>query len=180
MIDAEVWLTERRLEVYLRKHRSRTDEEARRFLTFADRCIRETPVGPGQTPWGMTPAEFRQAVELAEGFLGGRATREQVRQAEQAVTSRALTTAGSAPYAADGPASAVWSAVLYVRAVETFALAGDRGPAFSPVEGQEEDACEGAAVDAIQAASLARRSATGQARLEAIKAQSRIAKSIWG
>jgi hypothetical protein len=61
---------------YLDKHEAWTDRERRLFACW---CVRHTPLGDGRTTWDLlTDKRSRNAVEIAERFASGGATREEL------------------------------------------------------------------------------------------------------
>ena len=68
---------------------------------FACFCVRNTPVGDGRTVWDLlTDESIRKAVEVAERYAKGEATREELTAADDAATDAARTAADAACTAA--------------------------------------------------------------------------------
>lgn len=80
---------------------------------LACRFVRETPIGDGKTVWNLLEDErSRNAVEVAERYADGKATKKELADAATRATSAAAQAAAEAVYAAAANAAraAAWAA----------------------------------------------------------------------
>jgi hypothetical protein len=69
----------------------------RKRRLIACRCVRETPLGDGRTVWDLlTDERSRRAVEIAERYLAGEATDEELAAAADAAADAAYVAAHAA------------------------------------------------------------------------------------
>jgi len=87
--------------------------EQKKDVSFAVRCMRETPLHDGRTPWDLlTAPESRAAVEVAERWLAGRADQEGCRQIADAALRTADALLVWPAEAARKTALAAWKTAL--------------------------------------------------------------------
>ncbi len=158
---------------------SRTAEEARAWVCFSLRCLRETPTGPGSTPWEMVPdAALRQAVQAAQDWSDGQQG-PPLDEASELAKQAAEAVAGSPITEAFGPAAAAWAAFQVVEAAYWAAQVGRGAVGLAPEEGDDEHAADETAICAIHAADFARRAAADGHEVEALRFQVALVGSIW-
>lgn len=85
--------------------------ETRQAIEAAIKAVRETPIADGRKVWDLlTDERSRQAVVVAEWYLGGVATEEQVTAAAWAASDAAWEVGGASGVARDAAAAAAWAA----------------------------------------------------------------------
>ena len=83
------------------------DFDANRLRAFACKCVRETPLHDGRKVWDLlTDSRSREAVEVAERYCAGNATRDQLNAAANAAANANAAASNAAANAAAAYAAA--------------------------------------------------------------------------
>ncbi len=109
--DHSEYLIEEELERELKNPPREALAEARVFVEFACRCLRETPVGGGKTAVDLlTDSRLRTAVEAAETWVRTGAVARLTTIIDEALSAADEPTDVREKTAADAAATAVWAA----------------------------------------------------------------------
>ena len=103
-------------------------DETRQAIEAALEAVRETPIGNGRTVWDLLADErSRRAVEIAERYIAGEATYEQLEaaawEASDAAAADGSDAAAVASAAAWAAADAAWAPAWAARAARYAAYA---------------------------------------------------------
>ena len=139
-------------------------ENDRAYRLFARWCARSTPLKDGRTTWDLLKDDrSKRAVEVAERFANGEATRAELDEARRAAADAAYSAADADAAAAAAAYSAAYAtyAAAYSAAADAYAAAAYAADAAAAAA----YSAAAAAADAAAAAAAARKAQADQLRV---------------